>query len=113
MTPKRTRPCRLLTACTCGVLVMFCTAAFASEPPDRVANDAKAAMQLVETTLSAATLKRVAGPQLLKRTTNAVFSALGKGLVLMQVQGPRRGGSKLYVKFDRDALPQLRWRTRF
>lgn len=92
---------------------MFSSSALATETPQRVTNDAKAAMQLVETTLNAANLRRVAGPQLLKRTTNAVFSALGKGLVLVQVQGPRRGGSKLYVKFDRDALPQLRWRTRF
>lgn len=47
-----------------------------------------------------------------RRATGAVVTAVGSGLVLIDLAG-KRSDSCLYVKFGSDGMPRLRWRTRF
>lgn len=49
---------------------------------------------------------------LLRRATGAVATAVGSGLVLIDLVGEHTR-SQLYVRFGSDAMPSLRWKTRF
>lgn len=49
---------------------------------------------------------------LLRRGMGAVATAVGSGLVLIDLAGERTR-SQLYVRFGSDAMPSLRWKTRF
>ena len=49
---------------------------------------------------------------LMKYARGAVRNVVNNGLVLVNV-GTETSGSRLFIKFGSDGMPQLRWRTRF